>query len=248
MLTNECVVAITGATAGIGRACVDLLMSRGIKVIALGRRTDRLNALTDLYGSDKLLAVTCDVRDEQSIQTAIDNIPSAFRPVSTLINNAGLIQGSGSLDELDSKDIEAMLLTNIFGVVNMTRLFLPDLYKAKSAHVVNVSSIGAFYHYKNGHIYAASKAFVQHFGRCLSVDLAEKNVRVTNIAPGKTVSEFSLVHKKGDTELADKVYENLTPLTADDVAKSIIWAMDQPNHVQISTIELSPANQVLSYR
>lgn len=246
MKTDETVV-VTGVTSGIGLACARILVEQGIKVVGIGRREDRLFALSDeLHGYFHPL--TCDVRDSQSVQKLINELPGEFATVSKLINAAGLLQGQGTLLDITDEQIATMLDTNVHGLVNVTRAVLPKLIESGRGHVVNLTSLGAHVHYKGGHVYAASKAFVDHFGRCLRTELVGSKVRLTNIAPGKTRSEFALVQHQGDQEKADRVYSTLTPLEPVDVANSVLWALQQPTHVNIDLIELTPADQELSYR
>ncbi|NNJ16865.1 SDR family NAD(P)-dependent oxidoreductase [Pseudomonas putida CSV86] len=246
MKTDETVV-VTGVTSGIGLACARTLLRQGSKVIGIGRREDRLNALADeFHGSFHPLQ--CDVRDKQSLNERINELPEAFATISKLVNAAGLLQGHGKLLDITDEQIATMLDTNVHGLINVTRALLPRLIASGQGHVVNLSSIGAHVHYQGGHVYAASKAFVDHFGRCLRTELVGSRVRLTTIAPGKTRSEFALVQNEGDQARADQVYSSLTPLQPEDVANAVVWALRQPPHVNINLIELTPADQELSYR
>lgn len=246
MKTDETVV-VTGVTSGIGLACARLLIAQGSKVVGIGRREDRLHALSDeLRG--RFHPLICDVRDSQSTTKLINELPDEFAAVSKLINGAGLLQGQGTLLDVTDEQVATMLDTNVHGLINVTRAVLPKLIESGRGHVVNLTSIGAHVHYRGGHVYAASKAFVEHFGRCLRTELVGSKVRLTNIAPGKTRTEFALVQCEGDQQKADQVYSTLTPLEAVDVANSVLWALQQPEHVNINLIELMPADQELSYR
>lgn len=246
MKTDETVV-VTGVTSGIGLACARMLMMQGCNVIGIGRRKERLDKLADeFHGSFHVL--NCDVRDIESLQKQFNELPDAFADIGKLVNAAGLLQGQGSLLEISDEHISTMLDTNIHGLINVTRAVLPKLIESGRGHVVNLSSIGAHVHYKGGHVYAASKAFVEHFGRCLRSELVGSKVRLTSIAPGKTRSEFALVQCEGDQARADRVYSSLTPLEPEDVANAVLWALQQPDHVNINLIELTPADQELSYR
>ncbi len=246
MITEETVV-VTGVTSGVGLACARKLIAHGNNVIGIGRRQARLEALGNELGND-FYPMPCDVRDADDLRARLAALPERFRGFSKLINSAGLLQGQGSLLEVTPAQISSMLDTNINGLVNATRAVLPQLMESGRGHIVNLTSIGAHLHYVGGHVYAASKAFVDHFGRCLRTELVGSRVRLTNIAPGKTRSEFALVQFAGDQARADQVYSSLTPLEPEDVASSILWALDQPPHVNINVIELVPADQNLSYR
>ncbi len=246
MKTDESVV-VTGVTSGIGLACARILLKQGSKVIGIGRREDRLNVLADEFHG-QFHAMSCDVRDSQTLNRKFDELPQAFATISTLVNAAGLLQGQGSLLDITDEQVSTMLDTNIHGLINVTRAALPRLIASGHGHVVNLSSIGAHVHYQGGHVYAASKAFVDHFGRCLRTELVGRRVRLTTVAPGKTRSEFALVQCNGDQAKADQVYRSLTPLEPEDVANAVVWALRQPPHVNINLIELTPADQELSYR
>lgn len=246
MVTEDTVV-VTGATAGVGLACARLLIERGSKVIGIGRREARLAALQQELGP-QFLPLPCDLRDADEVNGLLLDLPPPFQAVTTLINNAGLLQGRGPLLDVTPAQITTMVETNIAALVNVTHTLLPKLIESGRGHIVNLSSIAASHHYIGGHVYAASKAFVEHFSRCLRAELVGARVRMTNVAPGKTRSEFALVQHDGDQAQADQVYSTLTPLEPEDVARSVLWALAQPLHVNISHIELVPADQSLSYR
>lgn len=246
MITDE-IVVVTGVTSGIGLACARQLIEQGNKVVGIGRRQERLQALGDELGGN-FLPLSCDVRDLQKLQEKLASLPTRFAGVSKLINNAGLLQGQGSLLEVSDDQVATMLDTNVHGLLAVTRAVLPRLIDSGRGHIVNLSSIAAHYHYAGGHVYAASKAFVEHFGQCLRTELVGKRVRLTNVAPGKTRSEFALVQHAGDQARADQAYSNITPLEPEDVAEAVLWALRQPVHVNINSIELMPADQQLSYR
>ncbi|MHC8408777.1 SDR family NAD(P)-dependent oxidoreductase [Pseudomonas sp. Hz4] len=246
-MNHDATVVVTGVTSGIGLACANRLIAQGFKVIGIGRRTERLSAMADEFRG-RFYSLSIDVRDNALLKTRLKDLPADFAQISKLINCAGLIQGQGALLDVSDDDVSTMLDTNIKGLINVTRALLPTLIKSGCGHVINLTSIGAHYHYKGGHVYAASKAFVDHFGRCLRTELVGTKVRLTNIAPGKTRSEFALVQCAGDAAMAERAYSTLTPLEPMDVAESILWALQQPPHVNINLIELMPADQELSYR
>ncbi|WP_253450927.1 SDR family NAD(P)-dependent oxidoreductase [Halomonas sp. Y3] len=240
------VAVISGVTSGIGKACAELLIEKGCRVIGIGRRADRLDKLKEAWGAESFSGIECDLEDSESIRRFLDQIPSGFRPVNVLLNNAGLIQGDGQLTSLDLKQIETMININVRGLVLLTQAMVDEL--EKDGQIVNITSIGAHYHYSNGHVYAASKAFVDHFGRCMQAELIDSQIRVTNIAPGKTLTEFSLVQFNGDHEKAEAQYKNMCPLSPDDVANAVLWTLSQPTHVNVNRIELMPSGQNLSFR
>lgn len=161
------VVWVTGASSGIGQACVATLVERGHRVVALGRRLDRLEALRDSLREGAVHAVACDVQDIEQVRRAHHDLPPAFAQVDTLINNAGLMLGTCTFDALAADAMHTMVMTNCMGVLHNTSVLLPSLKASGRGHIVNVTSIGAHYPYVTGHVYAATKAFVEHFGASL---------------------------------------------------------------------------------
>lgn len=243
MLTNK-TIFITGATAGFGLACAKLFVKNGARVIATGRRTDRLSDLKKTLG-DAVHTLTLDVRSNTAFEKAIHALPPEFTRVDILINNAGLALGLESFEKLAMSDIETMIDTNIKGVVYGTHLLLPGMIARGGGHIVNLSSIAGSYPYPGGNVYGASKAFITHFSLCLRADLIGKNIRVTNIEPGMCDTEFSTV-RFGDKAKADSVYAGMQPLTADDIANTILWTITQPTHVNINRVEIMPTAQAFS--
>ncbi len=238
-------VWVTGATSGIGRACVIRLVQRGCRVIALGRRLERLKQLQALLGAHNLHVAVCDVRSLDQVRRILQDLPPEFAAVDTLVNNAGLMLGTSNFESTDSEAMSTMVMTNCMGVLHNTSVLLPSLKSSGAGHIVNVTSIAAYYPYITGHVYAATKAFVEHFGANLRTELASQGVRVTNVAPGRSDTEFQIVRagKCTDAPTAD-----LPQLKAGDVAAAICWAIDQPKHANVNSIELVPACQTLSFR
>lgn len=244
MLKNK-TIFITGATAGFGYACAKLFVENGARVIATGRREERLAELKKSLG-EKLHTLVLDVRDRPAVVTAISGLPEAFSQVDILVNNAGLALGLSSLDQQAADDLEQMIDTNIKGVVHCTHALLPAMIARKSGHIVNLSSIAGTYPYPGGNVYGATKAFVTQFSLNLRADVLGKNIRVTNIEPGMCDTEFSTVRFKGDKHKADDVYAGMTPLSAEDIARTILWTISQPGHVNINRVEIMPTQQAFS--
>ncbi len=238
-------IFITGATAGFGLACAKLFISHGAKVIATGRRKDRLESLKHELG-DNLYTLQLDVRDKKAIEKAVSSLPSDFAAVDILINNAGLAIGLDSYEKQQLDDVEQMIETNINGVLYCTHALLPNMIKRDSGHIVNVSSIAGTYPYPGGNVYGATKAFVTQLSLNLRADLLGKNIRVTNIEPGMCATEFSSVRFRGDQAKAEAVYEGMNPLSADDIANTILWTITQPPHVNINRVEVMPTTQAFS--
>ncbi len=244
MLTNK-TIFITGATAGFGLACAKLFVENGAKVIATGRREDRLCALKKELGS-RLHTITLDVRERKAVKAAIAALPADFSAVDILVNNAGLALGLSPLQDQLEDDLQQMIETNIMGVVHCTRELLPAMIARRSGHIVNISSIAGTYPYPGGNVYGATKAFVTQFSLNLRADVLGKNIRVTNIEPGMCDTEFSTVRFHGDQNKADSVYEGMQPLSAEDIANTILWTISQPPHVNINRVEIMPTQQAFS--
>lgn len=239
------VVFITGATSGFGRATARRFAQAGWSLVLTGRRTERLQALQDELG--KLVPVhiaTLDVRDAQSVKAAVDGLPAAFRPVTALINNAGLALAPVPAQQADLQDWQTMIDTNVTGLVNVTHALLPQLIETgKGASIVNLGSVAGQWPYPGSHVYGASKAFVQQFSYNLRCDLIHTGVRVTDIAPGMAETEFTLVRTGGDQSASDKLYRGTTPLSDVDIAEQIFYVATLPAHININRLEIMPTRQ-----
>ncbi len=233
---------ITGASSGFGLATAKAFATKGHKVIVAARRRERLVALKQEF-ADQVYVMPLDVTSEAQINNSIDTLPEAFSSIDLLVNNAGLALGLSPAHEADLADWHRMVDTNIKGLYLMTRKILPNMVNRKVGHIINIGSIAGSYAYPGGNAYGATKAFVQQFSRNLRADLLGTNIRVTNIEPGLAETEFSLVRFHGDKDKADKVYEDTQALTAEDIANAVIWAFEQPQHVNINSIELMPTSQ-----
>lgn len=236
------VAFVTGASAGIGEACARRLSAAGARLVLLGRRKERLDALAKDLGT-ACYTLALDIRERAPLEKAISGLPEDFARVDILINNAGLAAGLERAWETDPEDWETMVDTNIKGLMRCTRLILPGMVERDRGHIVNVGSVAGSYPYAKGNVYGATKSFVLQFSRNLRVDLLGKSVRVTNIEPGAVETEFSLVRMRGDQGVADKVYAGYDPLVADDIADAIEFALTRPSHVNISRLEVLPTMQ-----
>ena len=233
---------ITGATSGFGRAAVERFVAAGWRVVACGRRAERLQALVDALGADKVHAAVFDIRDELAMQSAITALPARFRDIDLLVNNAGLALGTRPAQESSLDDWRTMVETNILALVTMTRALLPTLIERKGA-IVNVSSTAANYPYTGGNVYGGTKAFVSQFSLNLRADLHGTGVRVTALEPGMAETEFTLVRTHGDQAASDALYAGAKPMTAGDIADAILWIADLPPHVNVNRLELMPTSQ-----
>lgn len=239
------VVFITGATSGFGEAAARRYVAAGGKVIATGRRKDRLEKLQAELGADNCHIIELDVQDRAAMEKAIAEIPAPFDAINIVLANAGLALGLGPAAEADLDDWQTMIDTNISGLVYTVRLLLPGLIARGGGHVVTLGSVAGEYAYPGGSVYGATKAFVKQFALNLRSDLQGKNVRVTNIEPGLTETEFSLVRFKGDEGKASAPYSKTKAMNADDIAESIFWATSLPAHVNVNKIELMATTQAI---
>jgi len=237
-------ILVTGATSGFGHACAMLFAAQGAKVIATGRRADRLAELKT--HSHNIHTITLDVRDRDAVNAAFANLPADFAAVDVLVNNAGGALGLASFENQLPEDNQQMVDTNISGLLHVTQAVLPGMVERDSGHIINLSSVAANYPYPGGNVYGAAKAFVTQFSLNLRADLLGKNIRVTSIEPGLAETEFSLVRFHGDKAKADAVYKGVQPLSPEDIAKTILWCITQPAHVNVNRIELMPVMQAFS--
>ena len=233
-------ILITGATAGIGQATVRRFVAGGWRAIGTGRRGDRLRALQDELG-DSFLPLEVDMRDRDALE-GLATLGAGWGDIDLLVNNAGLAPPMSDLQDSDWEKIQTALDTNITGLVALTRALLPGLIARKGA-IINLSSVAASYPYKGGAVYGASKAFVRQFSLDLRCDLHGSGVRVTSVEPGMAETEFTIVRTGGDKEASDKLYADMNPMTADDLAETLWWVATLPPHLNINTIELMPVSQ-----
>jgi 3-hydroxy acid dehydrogenase/malonic semialdehyde reductase len=239
------IVLVTGATAGFGAAMARVFVKNGHRVIAAGRRVERLEALAGELGPN-LLPVKLDVTDKAAIHAALAALPADWQAIDVLINNAGLALGVKGAQEASLEDWETMIATNCTGLVTITRALLPGMVERGSGTIINLGSVAGAYPYPGGNVYGATKAFVEQFTLNLRADLIGTGVRATNIAPGLCGgTEFSNVRLKDDAAAA-KVYEGTTPLTAEDIANTAFWIATLPQHVNVNSIELMPTCQGFS--
>ncbi len=233
-------VLITGATAGIGEAAARAFAAAGWRVIGTGRRADRLETLVADIGP-QMHALAFDMRDGAAIDEALASLPSQFQGIDLLINNAGLALGTAPAHQADLVQWQQMIDTNISGLIAITHKLLPRLVERKGA-IINLSSVAATYPYSGGNVYGGTKAFVQQFSLGLRSDLHGTGVRVTSIEPGMVETEFTLV-RTGSQAASDALYGDAQPMTAQDIAQTLLWVARQPPHLNINRLELMPVTQ-----
>lgn len=235
-------VLITGATSGFGAATARRFARDGWHVVATGRRAERLAALADELGHDKVATAAFDVQDLAALDAALAALPDQFKAIDVLVNNAGLALGTGPAQQANVEDWQTMIQTNVTSLVAVTRRLLPTLIEQRGL-IVNISSTAATYPYPGGNVYGATKAFVTQFSLGLRSDLHGTGVRVTSIEPGMAETEFSVIRMGGNQEAADAIYKGVHPITPVDVAETIFWIASLPPHLNVNRLELMPVNQ-----
>lgn len=233
---------ITGATSGFGAAAARRFVAGGWKVVATGRRGERLQALVDELGAGNVHAAAFDVRDEAAMHAALDALPEGFRCIDLLVNNAGLALGTQPAQKASLDDWRTMIDTNVTALVAITHRLLPQLIERKGA-IVNIGSIAGSYPYPGGNTYGGTKAFVKQFSLGLRSDLHGTGVRVTDIEPGMAETEFTVVRTHGDQAASDKLYAGAYPMTAEDIAEQIWYVANLPSHLNINRLEIMPVTQ-----
>jgi len=243
------IAIITGATAGFGRATAMTLARNEFDVVITGRRAEKLDSLEEEIrsrtGAD-VLSLSFDIRDQEAVKQACEQLKEKWADVDLLVNNAGLAAGLSHIHEGVVDDWEQMIDTNIKGLLYITRLISPGMVKRGRGHIVNIGSVAGKESYEKGNVYNATKFAVDGLTQAMRIDLGEHGIKVTAINPGAAETEFSLVRFKGDQEEADKVYDGFTPLYAEDIAEAILFAVTRPPHVNIDDMLVMPTSQARS--
>ena len=235
-MTSKPIAVVTGASSGIGAAAAKHLAEAGYDLVLGARRLDKLKAVAEPLGAK---ALTLDVTDAKSVLAFCEQIPK----VNVLINNAGGALGMEPVAEAVDEKWETMYASNVLGTMRMVRALLPKLEASGHGHILNIGSIAGIEVYPGGAGYTAAKHAVRALTETLRLELLGKPIRVTEIAPGLVETEFSVVRFGGDTEKAKKPYLGMTPLTADDIADAIVWAVTRPAHVNIDSMVIRPLDQ-----
>lgn len=246
------IVLITGATSGIGLACARKFAENGDKVILTGRNEQRLaeirQELTECAcgrntDTTEVLTLAFDIRDREAAKKLINGLPAEWREIDVLVNNAGLALGLEPEYEGDLDDWEAMIDTNIKGLLTMTRLIVPGMVERNRGHIINVGSVAGDAAYAGGNVYCATKAAVKALSDGLRIDVANTAIRVTNLKPGLVETNFSNIRFRGDKDRAANVYKGIKPLTGDDIADVAVYAANAPEHVQIAEVLILATHQ-----
>lgn len=234
--------AVTGASAGIGEATARQLAKAGANLLLFARRQERLEKLSRSINEEfsvSVKSVALDVTDRQAVERwAAD----AKEPIEILVNNAGLARGTDKVQEARIDDWEAMIDTNVKGLLFLTRAILPGMIERRRGHIVNIGSVAGRWVYPGGAVYCASKFAVRALSEGMRLDLSGTPIRVTNIEPGMVETEFSEVRLQS-SERAKAIYKNMVPLSASDIAESIVWCLERPSHVNIQELVIFPTDQ-----
>jgi len=240
---------ITGASAGIGKACAELFAKEKSNLILTARRINRLKTLAKKLEEENKIKVKClklDVRNFEEIEQTIKSLEKNWKKVDILINNAGLSRGLNKIYEGKKEDWDEMIDTNIKGLAYVTRHILPLMVKRKNGHVINIGSTAGHEVYPNGNVYAATKFAVKALSQSTRLDVLDKGIRVTSVDPGMVETEFSLVRFRGDKQKAKNVYKGLKPLNPKDVAEAVLFCATRPKEVNINQLILTPLAQASS--
>jgi 3-hydroxy acid dehydrogenase/malonic semialdehyde reductase len=243
------IVFITGASSGIGAATALAFAAEGARLLLAARRVEKLAEVAAQAlerGATAVHSIRLDVRNHRSVQNTIDELPPEWADIEILINNAGLSRGLDKLYMGMIDDWDEMIDTNVKGLLYVTRAVVPGMVVRGRGHVVNLGSTAGELTYPNGAVYCASKAAERAINDGLRQDVLGTPVRVTSVDPGMVETDFSLVRFHGDGERAGKVYKGITPLTPEDVADVIVWAVSRPAHVNIARVLLTPVQQANS--
>ena len=237
------IILVTGATAGFGAAIARRFAADGARIVATGRRADRLEALRTELGADRVLPLAFDVRDRAAVEQAVASLPAGWADVDVLVNNAGLARGLAPAQDADLDDWDAMVDTNVKGLMYCTRALLPGMIARGRGHVVNLGSTAGEWPYPGGNVYGATKAFVRQLSMNLRADLHGTPVRVTDIEPGLVGgTEFSNI-RFGDAAKAAAVYQGADALTPEDIADAVHWVATRPARVNVNVLQVMPVCQ-----
>lgn len=244
-LSNK-TVFITGASAGIGKACAAAFAKSGANLLLAARRINKLNELANSLSKEykvKIKSVEMDVRNNDEVTEALSSLDNEWKNIDILINNAGLARGFDKIYEGKLTDWEEMIDTNIKGLLFVTRQVLPGMVERKSGHIINIGSVAGHETYPSGNVYAATKFAVNALTKSIRMDVLDKNIKVSTVDPGLVETEFSIVRFSGDETKAKNVYNGIVPLNGDDIADAVFYCATRPTHVNINEVILTPIAQ-----
>lgn len=241
---------ITGATAGIGKACAEKFAQEGWNLILTGRRKERLDTLEQQLQSTysvKVLTLNFDVQDLEAVKENIKSIRGPWKNIDVLVNNAGLAAGNDAFQDAEYDDWNQMIDTNVKGLLYVTRELSDIFIENKKGHIINLASLAGHEVYPGGSVYCATKHAVMALTKGMRVDMIQHGIKVSAVSPGAVDTEFSMVRYKGDAELVAQKYEGYQPLVAEDIAESVYFIANQPEHVNIEEIFILPKAQANPY-
>ena len=244
------IVLITGATSGIGEACAKKFAAAGYDLIITGRRLERLSLLKSAIETEfsvKVLSLHFDVQDRKAVADTFLALPAEWKNIDILINNAGLAAGKDSFEDANIDDWEAMLNTNVHGLLYVSKAIVPLMIAQNKGHIINLGSIAGKEVYEKGNVYCASKFAVDAINKAMRIDLLKYNIKVTGIHPGAVETEFSLVRFKGDEDKATSTYTGIIPLVAADIADTIFYCTQLPAHVCINDLVIMCTQQASAF-
>ena len=243
------IVFITGASSGIGEACAREFAKLKANLVLAARRQDRLIRLSEKLEKEfqiKVKYLALDVRDFNDVQNKFNTLESSWQQVDVLINNAGLAKGLDKFFEGKLSDWDEMIDTNLKGLLNVSRVVVPNMITKQSGHIINIGSTAGHEVYTYGNVYSATKFAVKALSQSFRVDVLDKGIKVSSVDPGMVYTEFGKVRFSGDEERADQVYKGITPLSPTDVAEAVVFCATRPANVNINEIILTPLQQASS--
>ena len=239
-------VFITGASAGIGKACALAFANEGADLLLASRRVDKLveiaNDLKRKHNID-IKTIKLDVRNFNEVEQTLSSLEDKWKNTDILVNNAGLARGFDKIFEGKIENWEEMIDTNIKGLLYITRMVLPQMIERKQGHIINIGSVAGHETYPSGNVYAATKFAVDALTKSIRMDVLDKNIKISTVDPGLVETEFSIVRFSGDVKRAKSVYSGITPLTGKDIADAVVYCATRPEHVNINEIILTPIAQ-----
>ncbi len=247
-MSSKRIACVTGASSGIGEATAHALANSGFNLILMARRSDRLeNVARDIQNKGvDVHPVVVDVRDAQAVATAFAELPEEWKAIHVLVNNAGLAQGLSKIFEGDLAHWDAMIDTNVKGLLYVSKQVLPGMINRKTGHVINIGSIAGKEVYDKGNVYCSTKFAVDALTKAMRIETAEYGIRVTGIHPGAAETEFSIVRFDGDVDRAKAVYQGFENLVAEDVAEAVAWVVSRKPHVNINDLVIMPQAQAVA--
>ncbi len=247
-MSSKRIACVTGASSGIGEATAQALAKSGFNLILMARRSDRLEkvALDIQNNGVDVHPVVVDVRDAHAVATAFAELPEEWKAIDVLVNNAGLAQGLSKIFEGDLAHWDAMIDTNVKGLLYVSKQVLPGMINRKTGHVINIGSIAGKEVYDKGNVYCSTKFAVDALTKAMRIETAEYGIRVTGIHPGAAETEFSIVRFDGDVDRAKAVYQGFENLVAEDVAEAVAWVVSRKPHVNINDLVIMPQAQAVA--